>query len=190
MGTDVDADVNVDVNVPPNINLTTTSDVDLTSSLTSSSVLDVRPLTLHVDPLSANLGLHVDPLQTSSKLDTDSSMTLDVRPLVLDVCAKLSVGPLPRACIRMPYGHRIGLHLFGVEVFGLSFQGESRLIMDDLRKVSEVAWGGESEGERHAHPQPTVAWGGEKETGHHSHHPPKVEKRVGGQGGGLRVRLD
>jgi hypothetical protein len=185
MGTDVDADVNVDVNVPPNINLTTTADVDLASS----SLIDVRPLSvhldplstsLHVDPLSTSLALHVDPLQTSSKLDTDSSLTLDVRPLVVDVCAKLSVGALPRACIRMPYGHRIGLCLFGVEVVGLSFQGESRLIMDDLRKVPQVAWGGEDEIE-HEH----------QAHGESHHHPEqRVEKQVRGQAGGLRVRLD
>jgi hypothetical protein len=176
MGTDVDADVNVDVNVPPNINLTTTADVDLAST----SVIDVRPLSLHLDPIHIDplaASLHVDPLQTSSKLDTDSSMTLDVRPLVVDVCAKLSVGPLPRACIRMPYGHRFGLSLFGVEVIGLSFQGESRLIIDELRKVAQVAWGGESESE--------------SEHEHHSKQP-QVEKAVGpaAGAGGLRVRLD
>jgi hypothetical protein len=80
--------------------------------------------------------------------DSTSAMSLDIRPLAVDLCLKVSLGPLPPTCIRQPYHNRFGFTLFGQELFGFSISGESQVIMQDLPKQPQVAWGGEAFADR------------------------------------------
>ena len=66
---------------------------------------------LELKPLKADLGatnsLHIDPLTT------DSSLSVDLKPAVVDLCLTLNIGKLPNVCIRQPYHHHIGFTLWG-----------------------------------------------------------------------------
>src|SRR5262245_55984185 len=58
---------------------------------------------LTVNPLKADLAttsrLQVDPLKT------DSSVSVDLKPAVVDLCLTLNFGKLPNVCIKQPYHH-------------------------------------------------------------------------------------
>jgi hypothetical protein len=80
-----------------------------------------------------------EPIRTQA----DSTIGLDVRPLVMDLCFKVEFGRPPPTCIRKPYHHHFGITLFGLEVLGFDFSGESRTIIGELPHTPQVAWGGE-----------------------------------------------
>jgi hypothetical protein len=96
--------------------------------------------------------LSVPKFNTDSKVDTDSKFALsipdpiktdskaaiDLQPVVLDQCLKFSLGPLPPTQICLPNRQRLGLTLFGVEVFGLTLEGEARVVVCDLPKPPHI----------------------------------------------------
>jgi hypothetical protein len=86
------------------------------------------------------------PIVTDS--NSKSAMALDIRPLTVDLCLKVSLGPIPPTCIRQPYHTHFGFTLYGQELFGFNFSGESQVIIQDLPKQPQVAWGGEDMAER------------------------------------------
>ena len=90
-------------------------------------------------PLKADLGttnsLHIDPLTT------DSSLSVDLKPAVVDLCLTLNIGKLPNVCIRQPYHHHIGFTLWGTEVWGFSFSGEQETVIQEQRPQPKVALG-------------------------------------------------
>ena len=65
---------------------------------------------------------------------------MDVKPIAVDLCMKMSMGPMPPMCIRQPYQHHFGITMFGVEVLGFSF-GQSQVIVQDLPQRPQVEWG-------------------------------------------------
>lgn len=77
-----------------------------------------------------------DPIRT--ELKTDSKAEIDLQPVVVDQCLRLSLGPLPPTMVCLPTRQRLGLTLFGVEVFGLTFEGESRVVVSDLPKPPHI----------------------------------------------------
>ena len=128
-------DVQVTLNVPDpittNTSLTTTSTLavpdpiknDITSDITTKSDIGMKSdLTLDIKPLDA---------------------TLDVKPVVLDLCYTVNVGRIPETRIRNPYRHHIGLTLFGTEVLGMTFVGEQDTVIEDLHRQPMVVEGRE-----------------------------------------------
>lgn len=73
-------------------------------------------------------------LNTDSKLVTDSKAAIDLQPVVLDQCLRITLGPLPVTQICFPNRQRIGLTVFGVEVFGLTLDGEAQILVGDPPK--------------------------------------------------------
>ncbi len=125
--------------------------------------------------------LEVKPLKTDlvaatrvaiEPLKTDSSLAVDLKPAVVDLCLTLNVGKVPSLCIRQPYRHKIGFTLYGVEMWGFSFSGEQETIVHELAPRPQVATGGMGT----AWPPPQAAPAANIE-------PPIAT------GGGLRVRL-
>jgi hypothetical protein len=72
-----------------------------------------------------------------------SHVGLDIKPLTVDLCARLEIDSLPPTCIRQPYHHHYGITLFGIEIWGFDVEGESRTIIDDLPQRPQVVWGPE-----------------------------------------------
>ena len=83
--------------------------------------------------MKSDLTLDVKPLET----------TIDVKPLVVDLCYTVNVGRLPETKIRNPYRHHIGLTLFGTEVVGVTFEGEQDTVIEDLHRQPMVVEGHE-----------------------------------------------
>lgn len=79
---------------------------------------------LKVEPLKADLGttshVQIDPLTTNS------SLSVDLKPAVVDLCLTLNVGKLPNVCIKQPYHHHIGFTLWGTEVWDTPSPGSRR----------------------------------------------------------------
>lgn len=133
---------------------TSTINLGGTTTVDSDSTIDIQGL----DNIKTELTLKTDqpfkteskqelvlpqPLKTDSHVDTNSGITLDIKPLVVDVCLNLKQGPVQPTCIRQPYQHHFGVTLFGMEVWGFNFCGESQTIVQGLSSKPQVAWGGE-----------------------------------------------
>jgi hypothetical protein len=87
----------------------------------------------------------IDPLKLELKaepLKTDSSLSLDLKPAVIDLCLTTNIGKLPNVCIRQPYHHHIGFTWYGTEVWGYTFSGQQETVIEELDRQPQVAWGG------------------------------------------------
>ncbi len=78
-------------------------------------------------------------LQTKSDLTSDSknAVSVDLKPVALDVCL---ASKLPHGEIDQPFSWHVGLTWFGLEVFGVSFGGESRVVLKDFPRKPAVEW--------------------------------------------------
>ena len=83
-----------------------------------------------------------EPIRTDAKadgkLDVNVTSGIDLRPVVLDQCLRLSLGPLPATQICLPNRQHVGLMLFGVEVFGLTVEGEAKIVVGEPRRQTQV----------------------------------------------------
>lgn len=110
---------------------------------------------------------------------TDSKAAIDLQPVVLDQCLRLSLGPLPATRICLPNRQRLGLTLFGVEVFGLTLDGEAQVLVGEPLKQTHVVNLGQHQTINDRH---------HDRGGHDSHHDyAQHDGQV--SGAGLRVRL-
>lgn len=108
----------------------------------TSSALEVKPLKAD---LGTNTHLAIDPLKLelqAQPFKTDSSLSLDLKPAVIDLCLTTNVGKLPNVCIRQPYHHHVGFTLFGAEVWGFTLSGQQETVIEELDRQPKVAWGG------------------------------------------------
>jgi hypothetical protein len=80
-------------------------------------------------------------LETTSDVDLDSTsaLSVDLKPVALDVCMTSST-KLPQGVICQPFNYHFGLTWFGMEVLGFNLGGESRTILQDLPKKPAVEW--------------------------------------------------
>jgi hypothetical protein len=150
--------------------------------------LDNIKLTLQPTPIKTESKQELilpQPFKTESKIDTTSgitsdsknAMSIDLKPVALDVCLKTS-SELPQGQICQPFSFHLGVTWFGMETFGLNFGGESRIVMQDLPK------------------KPAIDWPAQQNAAAHDHHrhasPGGVSPGGGASGGqdrGLRVRI-
>jgi hypothetical protein len=123
-------DVSVTLAVPDPI--TTNSTYTTTSTL---AVPD--PITTNSTYTTTSTLLVPDPIKN------DVSSTIDVKPLVVDLCYTVNVGRLPETRVRNPYRHHIGLTLFGTEVLGMTFEGEQDTVIEDLHRQPMIVEGHE-----------------------------------------------
>lgn len=86
-----------------------------------------------------------EPIRTDTtadgKLDINLKSGLDVQPVVVDQCLRLSLGPLPSTYICLPNRQHVGLTLFGVEVFGLTVEGEAKIVVGEPQRQTHVVHG-------------------------------------------------
>jgi hypothetical protein len=97
---------------------------------------------------------------TPQPLKAESRSAIDLQPVVVDQCLRLSLGPLPPTQVCLPNRQHVGLTLFGIEVFGLTLEGEARIVVCDLPTPPHVV--------RVAAPEPR---GFEAARHHHPDHP-------------------
>lgn len=128
----------------------------------TATALDVKPLKAD---LGTNNRIAVEPLTT------DSSLSVDLKPAVVDLCLTLNVGKLPNVCIKQPYHHHVGFTLWGTEMWGYTFSGEQETLIQEQ------------------HPQPRVALGGARPAWPVHAAPRAAPEPPTRETGGLRVRL-
>ena len=78
-------------------------------------------------------------LETKSDVDSRSALSVDLKPVALDVCMTSST-KLPQGQISQPFNYHFGLTWFGMEIFGFNLGGESRTILQGLPKKSAIEW--------------------------------------------------
>jgi hypothetical protein len=120
---EIKADLNLALTQP----FKTESELDLEAELATDTHLAIDPLKLQ---------LQADPLRT------DSNLTLDLKPAVIDFCFTTNIGKVPNVCIRQPYQHHFGFTLFGAEVWGFTFSGQQETVIEELDRRPKVVWGG------------------------------------------------
>lgn len=111
-----------DINATLNLQLPQPLQTESSDSLTVAPLkadLTLEPLKadLTLEPVKAELDtnshLKIDPLRT------DSNLSVDLKPAVVDLCLTVNVGKLPNVCIRQPYHYHLGFTLWGTEILGV-----------------------------------------------------------------------
>lgn len=95
---------------------------------------------LEPTPLETKSTQTVDgTLETKSEVTSDSksALSVDLKPVALDVCLN---SKLPHGEIDQPFSWHVGLTWFGMEVFGVNFGGESRVVLKDSPRKPVVEW--------------------------------------------------
>ncbi|WGM40657.1 hypothetical protein [Caulobacter sp. NIBR1757] len=198
---------------PITVNSAATVDSNSTANLVVQGLDDVK-----VDGKLA-----IAPLEVAVDLDTDSKLTLsvpevirtsftipdpirtesrshiDLQPVVLDQCLRLSLGPLPPTRICLPNRQRIGLTVLGVEVFGLTLDGEAQVTVGEPPARTHVV---SADPHRHLPTRHAIGGQGERRDARHQtidysqadhHHRDRHDHddraTVRPEGGGLRIRL-
>ena len=156
----------VDAHIDP---LTTTSNIAITQPVVTQATSNSdskASLDLKVEPLDVKLepvDVKIEPLQVT----TDS--TIDLKPVAVDSCQTIKLGPLPPIHMRQPYSLHFGFTYMGMELFGVNVSSHSETFLNSPPKHPGH--------EPHRHEQHGC---GEP----HHHDQPEPPKR-----GGLRVRL-
>jgi hypothetical protein len=188
-GGDVDMEVDADIDSSSSIEIVGLDDIGMRMEIVvpetirtegSNTFAITEPIRMEND-ISADLNTTMDikPIQLSNDID------LDIRPVVMDLCFKLEFGGPPPTCIRQPYNHHFGITLFGTEVLGFNFAGESRIIVDEVPKKPQLVLGG-SHAAKHGSSEHRGEYRGEgRGEGSDSHSGGRS-----GDEGGLRIRLD
>jgi hypothetical protein len=180
-GGDIDMDVEADIDSSNSIEIVGLDDIGMRMEIVVPETIRTEgrnefaitePIRMENDfDASVDTSMEIKPIQLSNDID------LDIRPVVMDLCLKLEFGAPPPTSIRQPYNHHFGITLFGTEVLGFNFVGESRIIVEELPK------------------KPQMVMGASHSSGHSGGHGDKRGHAGGGEGkaaseGGLRLRFD
>ena len=140
---------------PIGVTLNGLNDIKVDSKLAITEPIETKSaLTLSVP----------DTIKTDAKLAfsipepirTEAKAAIDLQPVVVDQCLRLALAPLPPTQVCFPNTQRIGLTVFGVEVFGLTLEGEARVQVGELPKAPHIVHAPAP----HAGPQQTASLGG------------------------------
>jgi hypothetical protein len=127
----VDADSTVEVVGLDKINIT--ARLEPTPFKTESKQELILP-----QPLRTELTTKSD-ITSDSKIASDSknAMSVDLKPVAVDLCLNTK---LPHGQICQPFSFHVGMTLFGMELFGVNFGGETRTVMQDLPHKPAISW--------------------------------------------------
>jgi hypothetical protein len=102
--------------------------------LTVDETVDLKPVKVTLDesidlkPVTLNENIDLKPVTISENIDLKPvtiSENIDLKPVAVDTCQTLRLAPLPDTRVSNPYHHRVTYHLFGMEMFSVSYRGES-----------------------------------------------------------------
>ncbi len=127
-------DIGVTLSVPKPIETDTTLTLKTPDTLKTDTTLTLKtPDTFKTD------------FESKSAIDTKSA--IDLQPVAIDQCLRLSLAPLPATRICYPNRQRISLSLFGVEVFGMALEGEAKVLVGEPQRQTHIV-GGDTEAPR------------------------------------------
>lgn len=131
------------------MNIEQVVELKLPQPLKTEAVNDIKLPQPFVTESTTKLAV-TEPIVT----DSTSRTELDIKPMVVDLCVNINMGKMPPTCIRQPYEHHFGFTLFGMEIFGFNFAGESKIIVEDHDPGPKVVWGGEQKAAPRPAPKP------------------------------------
>jgi hypothetical protein len=185
-GGDIDMDVEADIDSSNSVEIVGLDDIGMRMEIVVPETIRTEgrnefaitePIRMENDfDASIDTTMEIRPIQMSNDID------LDIRPVVMDLCFKLEFGGPPPTCIRQPYNHHFGITLFGMEVLGFNFAGESRIIVEEVPKKPQMVMGAR-------HGSGYSAGHGEK-GGHSGGYGGGGGEEKASSEGGLRVRFD
>jgi hypothetical protein len=149
--------------------VTTTTNLNINGLDDLKSTVELKPVEVKPFTVNENVDLkpiEVKPLTVNSNVDLKPvtvSETFDLRPVAVDACQTLRLAPLPETDVCQPYRHHVGWTVFGIELVGMVYDGESQQLVRSPRRAQVVG------------PQGTVS------------HRPAVGPAGGGRG--LHVRV-
>src|SRR5713226_31247 len=91
--------------------------------------LDIKPIEvkpLELKPLTINENIDLKPIELKPVTLNEN---IDLKPVAIDSCQTLRLAPLPETRVCQPYHHHVGYTLFGVELMGVTYQGESEQLI-------------------------------------------------------------
>lgn len=137
------ADFSIDTTVFGGNTLSSDVTADVTSTL---SGLDDMKLTLAGGTTNTNNGentvhtdskLTLEPVTTTSTVNTtsridsgstvDSTATVDLKPVAVDTCVRLELGPPPATEVCTPYEQTWGWSVLGLELFAITVRGSTTM---------------------------------------------------------------
>jgi hypothetical protein len=116
-------------------------------TLTLNENIDLKPV--EIKPLTLNENIDLKPVTLNENID--------LKPVAIDSCQTLRIAPLPDTRICNPYHHRVAYSLFGLEIMGVSYHGETEQNIESPRRPQVVERPGRIEHHRPA--SPTVLGG-------------------------------
>ncbi|UVO49699.1 hypothetical protein M0208_03925 [Sphingomonas sp. SUN019] len=79
-----------------------------------------------------------EPIRTNATADLGLRAGIDLQPVVVDQCLRLSLGPLPATRICLPNRQHVGLTLFGIEIFGITLEGEANILVSEPDRQTRI----------------------------------------------------
>jgi hypothetical protein len=102
--------------------------------LSLTETIDLKPVEIKPLTVTMNDNIDLQPINLNE--------SIDLKPVAIDTCQTLRLAPLPETRVSNPYHHRVGYSLFGVEVFGVTYNGESEQNVESPRRAQVVErWG-------------------------------------------------
>jgi hypothetical protein len=110
-----------------------------------------KPLSIELKPVTVNENIDLKPVTVNENIDLKPvtlNENIDLKPVAVDTCQTFKLAPLPETAVRQPYRHHVGYTMFGVEYMGVSYDGESKQLIDSPRRPQVVEHFGHSEHRR------------------------------------------
>ena len=98
-----------------------------TSTLAGGAKFD-SDATLTVEPVTTTSTIHLDPVTS----------TVDLKPVAVDSCVRLELGPLPATDVHTPYEQRWALEVLGIELIALKVSGETTTSVRPARRTGTL----------------------------------------------------
>ena len=125
---------------PVTVDVTGLNDINATLSIPKPIETDTTLKLLAPDTIKTDG--HLESTSTlNSKSSVDTNSAIDLRPVAIDQCLRLSLAPLPATRICFPNRQRIALSVFGVEVFGVTLDGEAQVLVGEPQRQTHVIAG-------------------------------------------------
>jgi hypothetical protein len=156
----VTSTVNLNVNGLDNLNETIT----LAGGTKITEEINLKPVTVELKPVTVNENIDLKPVTLNENIDLKPvtlnenidvqpvtlNENIDLKPVAVDTCQTFRLAPLPETEICQPYRHHVGYTMFGVEYMGVSYDGESKQLVDSPRRPQVVERIGHSQHHRRA----------------------------------------
>lgn len=119
------------------------NDISLNSKLAITQPIesDARLTLAFPEPIRTDGTLKADSavvLSIPEPIRTEAKAAIDLQPVVLDQCLRLSLAPLPATRICLPNRQRVAWSVFGIEVFGLTLEGEAQIQVGEPARATHV----------------------------------------------------